>query len=296
MGTLELKSREQMHLLTAPHGTCYLWDSTLVWGFASTDSLIALSYLFISSTFAYLIVRLLLRVPDKWKAIAYLFTTFILFCGGTHLLSVIEIWYPLYYAHLTMNTATAAVSLPTAVLFPMVALKGIDFAEESLRDTLTGLFNRRFAELELKREKDRCDRYNQQMAIIVLDLDHLKQMNDTLGHDYGDLVLQKVAIALQENSRPYDCVARYGEKADEMRVLIPNAGTETGLVRANSMLEAIRALELRSPGSPTGFLTCSMGVAVYPTHGSSIKEVVKAADRALYQAKTGGRDRVVVAQ
>lgn len=285
-----------MHLLLAPHGMCYLWQPVLVWGFAASDTVIAIAYFSISFDVWRSINNPPFPLAAIWQVVGYLFATFVLLCGITHATSVVEIWHPLYESHLVVAAATATISAVTSILFKPIAAKGKDFASLSIRDPLTGLYNRRFAEHELNREKERCDRYDQSMAIIMLDLDYLKQMNDSLGHDYGDEVLRKVAIALQENFRPYDMVARTGDKGDEMLALIPDTSAEVGLERANSMLEAIRALELRSPGSSTGFLTCSMGVAVYPQHGSTIKAVVKAADRALYQAKKLGRDRVVVAQ
>lgn len=164
---------------------------------------------------------------------------------------------------------------------------------QSIRDPLTGLFNRRYMEESLERELSRADRSNKPLSVMMLDLDHFKQFNDSFGHDAGDALLVAVGDYLRANTRTSDIVCRYG--GEEMVLILPDASEDNALVRAETLRAGIRALEVRSRGSSIGQVTCSIGLAVYPIHAKTGADVLKAADIALYEAKHTGRDRVVVA-
>lgn len=164
---------------------------------------------------------------------------------------------------------------------------------QSIRDPLTGLFNRRYMEESLDRELSRADRSGKPLSVMMLDLDHFKQFNDSFGHDAGDALLTAVGDYLRGNTRTSDIVCRYG--GEEMVVILPDASEENAIRRAEALRSGIRALEVRSRGASIGQVTVSIGIAVYPDHARSGPDVLKAADIALYEAKHTGRDRVVVA-
>ncbi len=164
---------------------------------------------------------------------------------------------------------------------------------QSVRDALTGLYNRRYLEETLERELRRAARAEQSLGILMLDLDHFKNFNDTYGHDAGDVILRETAASLTKGVRAEDFVCRFG--GEEFVVILPTANPETARARAERLRSKIRELTIMHQGKSLGMVTISVGVAAYPVHGMSPKGLMAAADAALYEAKRGGRDRVVVA-
>ncbi len=159
----------------------------------------------------------------------------------------------------------------------------------SLTDGMTGLWNRRNFDLRLESELSRAVRFTEPFAVIFVELDQMKAVNDRHGHQAGDTVLIELARRLTENVREVDLVARWG--GDEFTLLLP----KTGLAGAVLLAEKIRAAIGGVPFTlDTGSLslTISVGVSAYPEHGSSGKALVAAADAAMYRAKAGGRNRV----
>ncbi len=163
---------------------------------------------------------------------------------------------------------------------------------ESIRDPLTGLYNRRHMEASLEREVLRAKRRGSPVAIIMLDIDHFKQLNDTHGHEAGDVVLRELAALVRRYVRGEDIACRYG--GEEFLLILPDASLETAGRRAEELRVRGSGLQIMYQGN---FLTItiSLGVATFPDHGPNIKDTVKAADKALLRAKKGGRDRVVIA-
>jgi diguanylate cyclase (GGDEF)-like protein/PAS domain S-box-containing protein len=164
---------------------------------------------------------------------------------------------------------------------------------QSVRDPLTGLYNRRYLEEVLDREIRRAGRSGQSMGILMIDLDHFKRFNDTYGHDAGDAVLRETAAFLLKSVRAEDFVCRFG--GEEFVVILPTADMDRSRVRAEKLRSGMRELAILYQGKSLGMVTISVGVAAFSEHGVSPKEVMAAADAALYQAKRGGRDRVAVA-
>jgi diguanylate cyclase (GGDEF)-like protein/PAS domain S-box-containing protein len=164
---------------------------------------------------------------------------------------------------------------------------------QSVRDALTGLYNRRYLEETLEREIRRAARAELSLGILMLDLDHFKTFNDTYGHDAGDVVLRETAASLTKGIRAEDFVCRYG--GEEFVVILPTADPETARARAERLRSKIRELTIMYQGKSLGMVTISVGVAAFPAHGMSPKELMAAADAALYEAKRGGRDQVVAA-
>jgi diguanylate cyclase (GGDEF)-like protein/PAS domain S-box-containing protein len=164
---------------------------------------------------------------------------------------------------------------------------------QSVRDALTGLYNRRYLEETLDRELRRSARAQQSLGILMIDLDHFKNFNDSYGHDAGDAVLRETGASLTKGIRAEDFVCRFG--GEEFVVILPTADLEAALARAESLRSKMRDLTILHQGKPMGMITISVGVAAFPEHGTSPKELMAAADAALYEAKHRGRDQVVAA-
>jgi diguanylate cyclase (GGDEF)-like protein/PAS domain S-box-containing protein len=164
--------------------------------------------------------------------------------------------------------------------------------EQSIRDPLTGLYNRRYLDDFLQRELQLAKRSGHSVSVIMGDLDHFKDINDRYGHQVGDETLRAFAEILGRHSRSTDVSCRYG--GEEFMLVLP--GMELGC--ASDRAEALRRAIADTPlgaGATRPTLTASFGVASFPRDGATVAELVRAADRALYEAKNGGRDRVVTA-
>lgn len=164
---------------------------------------------------------------------------------------------------------------------------------QSIRDPLTGLFNRRYMEESLVRELQRASRGGIPVAVIMLDLDHFKRFNDSFGHAAGDALMRALATVLQKGIRAEDIACRYG--GEEFALILPGAPVHIAHARAEGIRQAAARLSVEHQGTSLGAVTLSLGVAVFPDHGATGEKVLKAADAALYRAKAEGRDRVVTA-
>ncbi len=196
---------------------------------------------------------------------------------------------PLEASELSFKTTFAAhVGLSLANIRLREALR-----TQSVRDALTGLYNRRYLEEVLEREVRRAARAAQSLGLLMIDLDHFKNFNDTYGHDAGDAVLRETGASLTKGIRAEDLVCRFG--GEEFVVILPTADLEAACARAERLRSKMKELTILHQGRSMGMLTISVGVAVFPEHGTSPKELMAAADAALYEAKRDGRDQVVVA-
>lgn len=164
---------------------------------------------------------------------------------------------------------------------------------QSIRDPLTGLFNRRYLEVSLDRELQRAARRGLPLSVLMLDLDHFKRFNDTHGHDAGDALLSQFAEVLKRCTRQEDIACRYG--GEEFTAIL----LETDAVAARKRAEQIRAATAQMAAEhrkqPLGRVSVSIGMAVFPQDASGAEELLRHADAALYRAKNAGRDRVVAA-
>ncbi len=164
--------------------------------------------------------------------------------------------------------------------------------EQAIRDPLTGLFNRRYMEEMLKQEYARAVRKQQILSIVLLDLDHLKAINDTYGHiTGGDKALQTLAKTLTQYCRAEDTLCRYG--GDEFVVILYDTSAQVARERALQWQKAVTKIKLVSDGKAFG-VAFSAGVAAFPTHSLTCEEIILHADHALYRAKDMGRNQVVV--
>lgn len=162
--------------------------------------------------------------------------------------------------------------------------------DQSIRDPLTGLFNRRYLEETMERELGRARRNNQPLCALVLDIDYFKKYNDTRGHDAGDALLAQFARLLQKMTRKEDIACRYG--GEEFVIVLPMSNLENGLMRAEAIRAETQDMKVSLNGETFGGITVSIGVAVYPAHGEKMTDLIAAADRGLYFAKNNGRNQV----
>jgi diguanylate cyclase (GGDEF)-like protein/PAS domain S-box-containing protein len=166
--------------------------------------------------------------------------------------------------------------------------------DESIRDQLTNLFNRRHAQECLGKELLRARRMARPLALIMLDLDRFKAVNDRYGHEAGDRLLKATAQLLSAQLRASDLAARYG--GEEFLVVMPETSLEAAATRADELRRAVKALVVSYHGHLLSSPSVSMGVAVFPTHGETPADLLGAADAALYSAKDWGGDRAEVAR
>jgi len=164
---------------------------------------------------------------------------------------------------------------------------------QSIRDSLTGLFNRRFMEAALERELHRAARSGASLALLMLDVDHFKDFNDAFGHEAGDVVLREVSDCFLQSVRSEDIVCRYG--GEEFLIIFPDISASDAAERAEKIRASVNKLRVQYKGKPLGPVSISVGLAVYPSPASNSDELLRLADSALYDAKHGGRDQVQTA-
>ena len=161
---------------------------------------------------------------------------------------------------------------------------------QSICDPLTGLFNRRYMEESLEREFSRANRNKTSVAIVMVDLDHFKRFNDTFGHQAGDALLRALGDLLKRNTRSQDIACRYG--GEEFALVLTDSTLDGAFKRAEILRQQVKQLSVEYDGQLLGAISVSMGVALFPEHGSTMGDVLRASDQALYSAKREGRDRV----
>jgi diguanylate cyclase (GGDEF)-like protein len=160
----------------------------------------------------------------------------------------------------------------------------------SVRDPLTGLFNRRYLAESLGREMARSKRRQLPLTVMMMDLDHFKAFNDNYGHDAGDAVLVAFARLLHQNFRSEDIACRLG--GEEFVMIMPEMGREVAARRAGQMLDETIAIQLMHEGRELPPVTVSIGLAIFPEDGETPEAMMQLADRAVYKAKAEGRNRM----
>lgn len=164
---------------------------------------------------------------------------------------------------------------------------------QSIREPLTGLFNRRYLEESLARELARCERRGMPLGLMMLDLDHFKRFNDVHGHAGGDALLAEFGRLLQALSRDEDIACRYG--GEEFTLILPEADPITVQARAEAIRAGVEGMRVVHLGQELPHVTVSIGVAMFPQHGGLGDTLLRQADVALYRAKHAGRNRVEIA-
>jgi diguanylate cyclase (GGDEF)-like protein len=205
-------------------------------------------------------------------------------------------------ATLVLATMTAEISLQLGWLTPTVLILMVLLQRSSLvsqlevaaaTDTKTGLLNAAAWQELAQRELLRAQREGTPCAVLLMDLDHFKRVNDTMGHLAGDTALRAIGDALKRELRGYDAVARFG--GEEFVIFLDDLGLDEALHVAERTLSRVRSLVISHAPSSGGdkiAITASIGLATYPQHGAQLKDLLEQADSALYIAKRAGRDRV----
>ena len=164
---------------------------------------------------------------------------------------------------------------------------------EKIQDPLTGLYNRRYMEHVLRHEMQRADRADYSVSLVMMDIDHFKNLNDTYGHSAGDEVLRHLALLMQSQVRRADVACRFG--GEEFLVILPETPVDVAAERAEKLRAAFADASIEYEGQiMQGKL--SLGVASFPAHAKTPEQLIRAADTALYAAKNGGRNRVILAE
>ncbi len=196
--------------------------------------------------------------------------------------------------HLTGDRQNLAITVADHLAMAMANLKLRERLHHlSVRDGLTGLFNRRYMEETLLREFKRAERLQAPIGVIILDVDFFKKFNDTYGHEAGDVVLKSLARHMQKKVRQGDIVCRYG--GEEFVIIMPGSPIEQTVERAEAIRRSVEEEMRPTYGTETFKVTISMGAASYPRHGKTPEEVLGQADAALYRSKEAGRNRVTAA-
>jgi diguanylate cyclase (GGDEF)-like protein len=166
-----------------------------------------------------------------------------------------------------------------------------ELREQSLRDPLTGLYNRRYLNETLEHEIERARRDNRPLSVIISDLDDFKKINDGYGHQAGDMYLKEIAELMKKSARDSDFVCRYG--GEEFLLVLPGVSVNDAVSRSNELRQRVLDLVFQYKGDHLK-TTLSFGVASFPEHGQDPEEIVIKADQALYYSKHAGRNRVTV--
>ncbi len=162
--------------------------------------------------------------------------------------------------------------------------------KDAITDYLTHLYNHRYFVQQLGREMNRARRHQSQFVLIMIDIDHFKDFNDSFGHQAGDLVLQKIGQILRENTRKSDTAARYG--GEEFAIICPELNKRSGQILAEKLRKIIE--KTRHPFTREKGITISAGVAAFPEDADTPQDLIRCSDAALYEAKRKGRNRVEV--
>lgn len=161
---------------------------------------------------------------------------------------------------------------------------------QSIRDPMTGLFNRRYLEENLLREVQRCERRNQPLSVLMIDVDHFKRFNDQHGHAAGDALLSQIGQTLSTMTRSEDIACRYG--GEEFTIVLPETNAADARSRAEEIRIAIGSTTVQHMRQSLGPNTASIGIATFPQDGDHPERLLAIADAGLYRAKAAGRDQV----
>jgi diguanylate cyclase (GGDEF)-like protein len=174
-----------------------------------------------------------------------------------------------------------------------ISAQKIDLEEKATRDPLTGVYNRRYLDETLPRDLSRAKREAYPVAVIMIDLDHFKRVNDTYSHAAGDEVLKALAALLKKHARDSDIVCRYG--GEEFVVIMPGMSLDSARQRIEQLRSELAEVIVRYHDESIR-TTLSAGIAGFPEHGDTVETLIAHADEMLYRAKHAGRNQVMVYQ
>ncbi|MBT9548770.1 MAG: GGDEF domain-containing protein [Candidatus Sericytochromatia bacterium] len=192
---------------------------------------------------------------------------------------------------LTFNERDEAI-LVSFANYASILIENVRNYELATKDSMTGLYVRRFFDQRLVEQIDKANQVNKVFSLLIMDIDKFKHVNDTFGHPIGDQVIKLVATTIQRNIRTeVDIPSRYG--GEEFTILMPEADTERALMVAERIRQAVEVTDVSHLVTGRN-ITVSIGIATFPAHGSTPKQLMEASDVALYRSKGGGRNRVSI--
>jgi diguanylate cyclase (GGDEF)-like protein len=218
--------------------------------------------------------------------------------SGIHTIGVLLLDIPEYFAANTTEYGIARLCFSMDQIIQKIGLtlSGVllrdDLQRFSYEDALTGLHNRRYFDRLIKHEMAVCQRSQRPLTLLIADVDHFKRFNDDYGHEAGDLVLQRIASELAPAFRESDVVCRYG--GEEFVVLMAGASNDQAREKAEALCKRVQGIKLEHEGVALQTLTVSVGIASWPDSSAEPEKLIGLADKALYQAKQNGRNRVEV--
>ncbi|MDC8832004.1 GGDEF domain-containing protein [Alteromonas gilva] len=304
-----------------PHGHCLLWRGDLLFLHLAGDISTVLAYALIPVGIFYFIHK---RKDIEFSWLALLFACFIAFCGASHLIGILNIWHGYYFIEGVIKLLTGIISIVTAIflwrLMPSfiripsiemlqernaqleavrseleevnktleekVKQRTLELERQANTDTVTGIASRYAIIERLQQCYSSFERYRRPFSILMVDIDHFKQVNDTHGHQVGDDVLHELAQCIFNNIRGSDTVGRYG--GEEFLVLLPESNAAKSLELAERIRSEIEQLHMVNDIH----VTASVGVSTI-TEGISCDVLISQADKALYAAKKLGRNGVI---
>lgn len=175
-----------------------------------------------------------------------------------------------------------------------IAINNAQLYALGVTDGLTGLYLRRYFDVRMEEKFAQSKRYNRDFSLLLFDIDHFKSINDTHGHQTGDMVLEQFAQILSDSTRKADIACRYG--GDEMALILPETPLDRAAILGEKLCEMMRSYVFEGPCGEEIAVTTSIGVSAFQPSLDSADQMIRAADEALYTAKRQGRDRVVIAE
>jgi diguanylate cyclase (GGDEF)-like protein len=268
-----------------PHGYCFLWQPRLLWLHVIADGVIAAAYFSIPIT---LISLMRNRAASAYNWVLALFSTFIILCGSTHVMDIIDIWAPLYWIAGWIKAATAVVSIATAISIVPVIPRLVRLPNPRT-DVLTQLPNRLCFIERATKSLERAKRENRRCALLFIDLDGFKSVNDSYDHATGDALLVAVAGRLLRVVRANDTVGRMS--GDEFVICIDGIDSAETALRTAERVIADLGRPFVLANRPPITVGASVGIALSDVRagGSQVDELLAVADRAMYRAKTRRR-------
>ncbi|MBE9098145.1 GGDEF domain-containing protein [Vacuolonema iberomarrocanum] len=207
---------------------------------------------------------------------------------------VLSLWHPVSGERISETDQRSIVAIAQHIAFTLERLEQIEnLRHKTIRDPLTGLFNRLYLKEILPQLLHRAERNHQPISVVMIDIDHFKRFNDQHGHQAGDQVLRDFSVFLKGFVRATDLACRYG--GEEFILILPNVCQSKARQIADRIRHGLQYVTLKFAGRELGSITLSAGIASFPQNGVSDEELIAAADAALYQAKTHGRNRVRIA-
>lgn len=213
-----------------------------------------------------------------------------------YVLYVLGTYFAMKYFNLWIDIVYPLLLAMTAFISAFIVkyfIKSRDFEYQyklATTDGLTELYNHRYFQEQMTMQVEHAKRYSSEFSMIILDIDFFKKFNDTYGHQSGDAVLRQVAQTLKKNVRATDIACRYG--GEEMSIILPNTGQDVAHSTAEKICQRVSSNKFKLPGDKEVKVTISLGVATFPHDGQTPSELIEAADKRLYHAKSNGRNQV----